>query len=79
MLLNLDEAKYLHEEYEHQLAAFRLERKLRKARATDTPKLSLLARCVHLLSHLLAVRCQRRERAAAHQPVQRWQTLPSGK
>ena len=49
MLLNLDEAKYMHEEYEH------------------------------LLSHLLAVRCQRRERAAAHQPVQRWQTLPSGK
>jgi len=80
MLLNFDEVKYAHEEYERQLAAFRLDRKLRKARSAATPKLSLVTRCVHLLSGLTAMRWNRTGRGVpTSKPAQRWQTLLSGK
>jgi len=52
MLFNFDHAKYAHEEYERRIAAFRLERKLRKAYIADSPKPGFAVWRAHLLSGL---------------------------
>lgn len=64
MLINPDHVNYMNEEYERRLAAFRLERKLRKARAAARPQLGLVARWGRLLSSLTTLHWRRTGRGA---------------
>lgn len=81
MLFNFDHATYALEEYERRLAAFRLERKLRKRQREATQvNVGLGMRWLQQVSRLAMMRWNHAGGGpTAHKPAQRWQTLPSGK